>query len=95
MTDKQPEALRLAETLEATDQMHPNADLTSKEVAAELRRLLEAHDWQYKMAGDRLRRIEKLERVNAQLLEALEHFHDYGYDREMGHAAIAAAKETA
>ena len=39
--------------------------------AAEPRRLEEAHDWQYKMAGDRLRRIEKLEAVNAQLLEAL------------------------
>jgi hypothetical protein len=37
----------------------------------ELRRLHEAHDWQYKMAGDRLRRIEKLEAVNAELLEAL------------------------
>lgn len=39
--------------------------------AAELRRLHEAHDWQYKMAGDRLRRIEKLEAVNKELLEAL------------------------
>jgi hypothetical protein len=46
----QPEALRLADALEATDQMHANADLTSAEVAAELRRLhaycrdLESHD---------------------------------------------------
>jgi hypothetical protein len=35
----QPNALRLADVLEATDQMHANADLTSAEVAAELRRL--------------------------------------------------------
>lgn len=35
----QPEALRFADALEATDQMHSNADLTSAEVAAELRRL--------------------------------------------------------
>lgn len=35
----QPEALRLADALEATDQMHANADLTSAEVANELRRL--------------------------------------------------------
>jgi hypothetical protein len=35
----QPEALRLAEIMETTDQMYPNADLSSKEVAAELRRL--------------------------------------------------------
>jgi len=37
----QPEALRFADALEATDQMHSNADLTSGEVAAELRRLHE------------------------------------------------------
>ncbi len=37
----------------------------------EIARLHEAHDWQYKMAGDRLRRIEKLEAVNQELLEAL------------------------
>jgi YesN/AraC family two-component response regulator len=42
-----------------------------REAAAELRRLHEAHDWQHKMAGDRLRRIEKLEAVNQELLEAL------------------------
>jgi hypothetical protein len=50
---------------------HP-VGLLCQEAAAELRRLEEAHDWQYKMAGERLRRIEKLERINAQLLEALE-----------------------
>ena len=40
--------------------------------AAELRRLHEAHDWQYKMAGERLRRVEKLEAQRDALLEALE-----------------------
>jgi hypothetical protein len=39
----QPTALRLADALEATDQMHSNADLTSVEVANELRRLHEVN----------------------------------------------------
>jgi uncharacterized protein (DUF2249 family) len=33
----------------------------------EVQRLSEAHEWQYKMAGDRLRRIEKLEAENEKL----------------------------
>lgn len=37
----QPEALRLAEILEQTNQMHENADIGSQEVAAELRRQFE------------------------------------------------------
>jgi hypothetical protein len=49
---------------------HP-IGVTCHKAAAELRRLHEAHDWQYKMAGDRLRRIEQLEKVNAELLEAI------------------------
>lgn len=65
MTD-QTEAQRLADELVA---LHGYP--LSIKAAAELRRLDEAHDWQHKMAGDRLRRIEKLERTNAQLLEAL------------------------
>ena len=36
----QTEAERLAEILEQTDQMYPNADVSSVEVAAELRRLV-------------------------------------------------------
>ena len=67
MADK-PEALRLAEQLE--DPVNAKLYLAPY-VAAELRRLHEAHDWQYKMAGDRLRRIEKLEAVNQELLKAL------------------------
>jgi hypothetical protein len=62
----QPEALRLAEALET-----PGKLFACYEVATELRRLHEAHDWQHKMAGDRLRRIEKLEAINRELLEAL------------------------
>jgi len=68
MMDKQPEALRLAACLEEPDHC---AILQMRQAAAELRRLHEAHDWQYKMAGDRLRRIEQLEKVNAELLEAI------------------------
>jgi hypothetical protein len=37
------EALRLAEILEQTNQMYPNADVSSVEVAAELRRLHEVN----------------------------------------------------
>jgi hypothetical protein len=50
---EQPEALRLADLLE-TDGW-PDA-------AFELRRLEAAHGWQYAIAGERLRRIEELER---------------------------------
>ncbi len=63
---KQPEALRLADAL-----MEDNKTSDCVKSAAELRRLHEAHEWQYKVAGDRLRRIKKLKRVNAELLEAL------------------------
>jgi hypothetical protein len=44
---------------------------THRQSSAELRRLHEAHDWQYRMAGDRLRRIERLEAQRDELLEAL------------------------
>lgn len=55
----QPEALRLADELER-DKWHVPA-VVMQVAADELRRLHEAHDWQYKMAGERLRRIENLE----------------------------------
>jgi len=61
----QPEALRLAD--DCDEHMVDFAD-----VAAELRRLHEAHEWQYTMAGQRLRRIEKLEASNTELLAALQ-----------------------
>lgn len=67
-------------------------DMDFHSVATELRRLHDAHDWQYTMAGERLRRIEKLERINAQLLEALEDYAQYGMSQK-ARAAIAAAKE--
>ena len=64
-----PEALRLADWLE--DQYDPTYN--QEQAAAELRRLHEAHDWQYKMAGERLRRVEKLEAQRDALLEALKY----------------------
>ena len=66
MTEK-TEALRLADRLEGRWALHPEM----QEAAAELRRLHEAHDWQYRMAGERLRRVEKLEAQRDALLEAL------------------------
>ena len=65
----QPEALRLADELER-DKWHVPA-VVMQVAADELRRLHEAHDWQYKMAGERLRRIENLEAQRDALLEAL------------------------
>lgn len=80
---KQPEALRLADALDGAAQEHSLRPFTLSKAATELRRLHEAHDWQYKMAGERLRRIEKLERMNQELLEALkeaEYALDYASD---------------
>ncbi len=62
MNEKQPEALRLADAL-----MEPIVlDKHAMKAAAELRRL-------HEVAGDRMRRIEKLKIVNAKLLDALKH----------------------
>jgi hypothetical protein len=63
----QPTAMRLADDLE----IDYVGEVVAYKAAAELRRLHEAHEWQYKMAGDRLRRIEKLEKVNQEVLEVL------------------------
>ena len=90
----QPEALRLAHWLErdgASCQRHVDA-------AAELRRLDEAHDWQYRMAGERLRRIEKLEAQRDALLKALkkiaaDHAYFSGDTLSYARAAIAKAEE--
>jgi len=68
MNIEQPLALKLADELEicwGNDNMEAKA-------AAELRRLHEAHEWQYTMAGERLRRIEKLEAENEALRDELE-----------------------
>ena len=64
-----PDAQSMADALM---EAHPYP-LDIKQAAAELRRLHEAHDWQYKMAGERLRRIEKLEAQRDALLEALKY----------------------
>jgi hypothetical protein len=67
MTDKQPKALVLADKLESAEISYTGMVVA----AAELRRLHEAHDWQYTMAGERLRRIEKDETLLRQALECL------------------------
>lgn len=85
MSDK-PEALQLADWFEGG---YGGCEL---EAAAELRRLHEAHEWQYKMAGDRLRRIEKLETVNQELLEALKYHQEQTRPIERTRAAIAKAE---
>jgi hypothetical protein len=54
----QPLALALADKLEQGYLAH---ETVLYPAAAELRRLHEAHEWQYTMAGERLRRIEKLD----------------------------------
>ena len=69
MTTQQPEALRLAEVAPYLENGERGQWIMS--AAAELRRLHEAHEWQYTMAGQRLRRIEKLEASNQELLAAL------------------------
>jgi hypothetical protein len=83
----QPEALRLADRLES-DFIRSQTEL---DAAAELRRLHEAHEWQYKMAGDRLRRIEKLEALNAELLEVLISFTKSAYIKKQHPKRYAAA----
>lgn len=64
----QPEALRLIQHM---DEEYPE-DWDGSAIRDELRRLHEAHDWQYKMAGERLRRVEKLEAERDALRDALE-----------------------
>lgn len=108
MTDKQPEALRLAEILE-----HPSVPLDVEQAAAtELRRLHELNE-------DKTEIIASLSAINAQLLYALSSIEIYLNDtlsgrvkpdpatykqwliegiieaRNRAHAAIAAAKEQA
>ena len=78
----QPEALRLAAALQqqAVWEGHYGPSYLRDllpEAAAELRRLHEAHDWQYRMAGERLRRIEKLEAQQDALLAALKEIYDW------------------
>lgn len=97
----QPEALRLADYCDGLadeiDHSHFTDDLRSS--AAELRRLHEAHDWQYKMAGERLRRIEKLEAQRDALLTVLKELTGHINERFSGgvwdraRAAIKAVEE--
>jgi hypothetical protein len=87
----QPEALRLAEFCDFNVLYQP--------AAAELRRLHEAHEWQYTMAGERLRRIEKLETTNNEMLSALKRIKETGVflgaiAQEMMDSAIKKAEGT-
>ena len=93
----QPEALRLAAALDAYWGAENGHD-RERQAAAELRRLHEAHDWQYRMAGERLRRIEKLEAQRDALLKALkkiaaDHAYFSGDTLSYARAAIAKAEE--
>jgi hypothetical protein len=80
---KQPESLELADLFDrgGTNNALHNA------AAKELRRLHEAHEWQHKMAGQRLRRIEKLDAINQELVEALETIAEY-WDQDTNHDAM-------
>jgi len=67
-----PEALRLADALEAQATWVPSGPAgVMHRAAAELRCLHDAHDWQYKMAGERLR-PSVVEAQRDALLEALQ-----------------------
>jgi hypothetical protein len=88
MTTPLPEALRLADRLDCGEISYSRMC----KAAAELRRLHEAHDWQYKMAGDRLRRIEKLEAVNQELLAALVYLTEYAQQHGVMPAALTTAR---
>lgn len=68
-TDKSPEA--------ALERI-----LIDNDTDDELRRLREAHDWQYKMAGERLRRIEADEILLRRALEVLNWLHEHGFTRD-------------
>jgi hypothetical protein len=97
MTTQQPEALRLADYLDETKWQFPVAVL-HEQAAAELRRLHELNEellarekrWS-DIADVEVARCDKLQAINAQLLEALEDYAQYGMSQK-ARAAIAAAK---
>lgn len=95
----QPEALRLADELDDEFVQGRVSNYNGRRAAAELRRLHEAHDWQYKMAGERLRRIEKLERVNQELLYVVGRIAEiqnvHQAVKDIARAAITKAEEQA
>lgn len=95
---QKPEAIRLAEALELRGLL----GTTAHDAAAELRRLHAAHDWQRRMAGERLRRIEKLQtqrdglvNILAQLVQACEDEGVRGMNilLSAAHAAMHAVQE--
>lgn len=70
MSEK-PEAIVLADIIDSDFDPDWMYEVGYDRISAELRRLHEAHEWQYTMAGERLRRIEKLDALNAELGDAL------------------------
>jgi len=86
---EQPTALRLADELD-----HPGYGYEPKtEAAAELRRLHELNEGLRDQNTELDEKLAELERINAQLLEALETFERSGYSPvRLTREAIAAAK---
>lgn len=84
--------LQLADALESPE--NPRLHLLPY-AASELRRLHEAHEWQYKMAGERLRRIEQYEALLRQVLEAMEAMEVplSGADYDTSYATLKAAAD--
>lgn len=70
LTGKDP-GLHIETCQKAIDELR-RLDAENAALRAEMKQLDEAHDWQYRMAGDRLRRIEKDENLLRQCLLALE-----------------------
>ncbi len=76
MTTEQPLALKLVDEL-MDDMNDEHWNQLTADAAAELRRLHEAHEWQHTMAGERLRRIEKLEAAVKKLHTAKGRYHTH------------------
>ncbi len=77
MTDKQPEALRIADALDELDLQFYSTELLCDDAAAELRRLHEESQVSYmngyeSAKGEYRPKLQALEDINAELVVALE-----------------------
>ena len=72
MTDKQPEALRLADFLEAVE-VGAHTTRRLDEAAAELRRLHQSEREAWRYADELEQERKRLSEINAELVEALEY----------------------
>jgi hypothetical protein len=86
MTDKQPEALRLAYVLE---QGHDLRD--EEEAAAELRRLHQSEREAWRYADELEQERKRLHEVNAELVEALKQIIDLPEDSRIHYKAARRA----